>query len=201
MFVVIFASSCASPIAKKYRQEAAPGLTFPMVLEDPAAYKGSVVIWGGTIIRTVDNRQAGSDVFVLQSPLGSTDKPEAADYSQGRFIGVSPSFLDPLVYSKGRKITVAGVVAGKREVAEGGRTYAYPVVTVEQLYLWPRYVPYYYGGPYYYDWYAPYWYGPYFWDTGPFWGVPGEPRFREGEEGEHMEGRGEEGGGQERGRR
>ncbi len=163
IYVSVILSSCAPAISKRYRQEAAPNVTFPMVFQDPAAYKGSVVIWGGVIIRTV-NIKNGSELFILETPLGSGEKPKDIDYSQGRFIAISSSYLDSLVYHEGRKVTLAGEVAGKRKiVSRGGQSYIYPVVTIKEIHLWkkmrawyPAYYPYYYGG------YAPFYQG------GPF---------------------------------
>ena len=37
------------PISRELREEVRTDLTFPMVLKNPEAYVGSVVIWGGRI--------------------------------------------------------------------------------------------------------------------------------------------------------
>ncbi len=177
---------CTSPITKTLRQEAAPGVTLPKVLNTPEAYRGDTVIWGGYIIHTVNSHQ-GSQIFILQTLLGSRDKPEATETSEGRFIANSARFLDPLVYGKGRPVTVAGTVTGVKSVTnkKTGTTYAYPVVQVKQLYLWEQTnasSPY--GEPYW--WYDPYWDG--YWDF-PYPYEGGEERF----EGEEEHGRGGEG--------
>lgn len=171
-------SACASPIYRTYQQAAAPGLTFNMVLEDPEAFKGKTVIWGGVIFRTV-NTKTGGRLFVLQTPLGYMDKPRGADETGGRFIAEAPYYLDPLIYERGRKVTVAGVVEGKRAVAmsEGKQPYVYPVVKVGQLNLWRRepsdYPPGYLGWP-------GGWYDPYYWRYG---GPPGS-EVQQGDPGE-----------------
>ncbi len=177
---------CASPITKTLRQEVAPGVTFPKVLHNTEAYRGDTVIWGGYIIRTVNSHQ-GSQVFILQSLLGSWDKPKATETSEGRFIADSGSFLDPLVYRKGRQVTVAGMVTGVKSVTnkKTGITYTYPVVQIKQIYLWKQAnATSSYGEPYW--WYDPYWDGygdfPYLYDGG-------EERF----DGEEEHGRGGEG--------
>jgi len=68
-------------------------------------------------------------------------------------------FLDPEIYSKDRKVTVGGKVAGSRQRALGNRIYEYPVIEAQEIYLWPRkdkharpYYPFYYD-PWYYPWY------------------------------------------------
>lgn len=159
---LLLASACAtSPIAKEYRQEAkAENLTFPMVYGNPDAYVGDIVLWGGVIIETTALKE-GTRIIVLETALGDEERPRGTKYSQGRFIAMSPNFLDPALYKKGRKITVAGEVSGKKEMTLGETTYTYPVVTVKQIHLWekrPRYRYYYpYGYPYDYWGWGPYW--------------------------------------------
>ncbi len=153
---------CSYPIAKEYRQEARKDLTFPQVLQNPNAYIGSTVIWGGSIIQT-NNRRDGTEIVVLQTPLESLEKPEGTRYSQGRFIVRSPQFLDPEIYKNGKRITVAGDIAGVESKPLGNVQYAYPVLDAKQIHLWSDQA---YAPPppyYYYDWYGwgPWW--PYGW--------------------------------------
>ena len=158
-------SGCAYPISKELRQEASKEPTFPMVLQNPTAYSGSIVIWGGKIIEA-HNVTGGSEIIVLETPLDYQEMPESEKYSQGRFIAKSSTFLDPEVYKKGKKITIAGEILGKETKPLGKTEYTYPVIMVKQIHLWRKvkvypYPPPYYGyGPYYepYDWD---WYGPY----------------------------------------
>jgi len=163
LFVI---SGCAYPISKELRQEASKELTFSTVLQNPTAYIGSIVIWGGKIIET-QNVAGGSEIIVLETPLDYQEMPEAEKYSQGRFVAKSSTFLDPEVYKKGKRITVAGEIIGKETKPLGKTEYTYPVVMIKQVHLWRKarvypYPPPYYYGPYYgpYDWYGPY--GPYY---------------------------------------
>ena len=150
-------SGCAYPISKELRQEASKELTFSMVLQNPTAYIGSIIIWGGKIIET-QNVAGGSKIIVLETPLDYQEMPEAEKYSQGRFIAKSSTFLDPEVYKKGKKITVAGEIIGKETKALGKTGYTYPVVMIKQMHVWKKYRAYYAYPPSYY--YGPY-YGPY----------------------------------------
>ncbi len=154
---------CPGPISKEYRKEAAAEhLTFPMALKNPDAYTGDTVVWGGIIIKTTVNR-GGTEIIVLETPLGGGDEPKSASYSRGRFIASSSKFLDPAIYREGKKITLAGQITGKKTLPLGEATYTYPVISVRQIYLWEP-PPYRY--PYYYNWgWGPYW-------DGPFWGEP-----------------------------
>ena len=58
--------------------------------------------------------------------------------SEGRFIIQTPGFLDPAIYSPGRKLTVAGTVAGKEVRPLGEIEYTYPIIEKRELYLWPE---------------------------------------------------------------
>jgi len=193
IFFVGALAGCASPITGTLRQEAAPGFTFAMVFANPDAYQGDTVIWGGSIIQTINTKE-GSSVYILQTSLGWRDRPESIRTSAGRFIATTDRMLDPLVFAKKQMVTVAGKVSGKKTVVnkKTGMSYTYPVVQIEQLYLWekPQPLPPYYWGAY----------GPY-WDYDPFWDYPYSDGFDRDEyeghrfDGDRGEGRGEERGG------
>lgn len=160
-------SACGPTISKQLRQQAAP-VAFEQLSRQTNAYKGEVVILGGYILETVNNPDT-SIIEVLQTPLDSRDKPKTRDLSKGRFLIRSERFLDPEIYSQGRKLTVAGKVVGVQEQPLDKTTYRYPVIEALELHLWPAeepsvspYPPYYYGWPHpwwpWYPWYHhPYW--------------------------------------------
>jgi outer membrane lipoprotein len=168
--LVLFAAGCAYPISQELRDEARPNLTFAMVLKDPGAYVGSIVIWGGTIIGTTALAK-GSEITVLELPLDRWGRPEGAGLSEGRFIARYSGFLDPAVYRQGQEVTLAGEVVGKEVRPVGQVQYTYPVVMIKELRLWRREPTYVYPPPAYYwgwGWYSyPYWYGDYDWDDFP----------------------------------
>ena len=150
LFLITF--GCAYPISENLRQEAQKNLSFSMVLQDPMAYKGAIVIWGGKIIKTL-NRKHGTEILVLQTPLNWRERPEGEESSRGRFIAKSPGYLDAAVYRAGRKVTVAGEVSGKETLPVGEIEYTYPVVIIREIHLWPKEKAYYYPPPdYYWGW-------------------------------------------------
>ena len=156
-FSAVAISACATnPIAKEYRQEAKmEDLTFSMISQNPDAYVGEIVLWGGVIVETT-NEKGGTDLIVLDTPLGREDRPRGTKYSRGRFIATTAKFLDPAIYHRGRKITLAGQITGKKTLPLGKTAYTYPVVTVKQLHLWQRHRRH-YVYPYYWE-VSPYWY-------------------------------------------
>jgi outer membrane lipoprotein len=161
-------TGCAPAISKKVRKEAGEPVPFEALLKQTDGYKGRVVIVGGYILETA-NETDGSRVTVLQAPLDSQNRPKSSDLSKGRFMVSHSEFLDPVVYSKGRRITVGGKVIGCRERKLGNLTYIYPVIEAMEIHLWSkegRYIEPYY--PYYDPWYYPWYRRPYRYRY-PYW--------------------------------
>jgi outer membrane lipoprotein len=164
----LLVTGCAHVISKEIRDQVEPGLTFREVFQNPDAYKGKIVLWGGTIIST-KHQKDGTLLEILQRPMDMRGEPEAGDQSGGRFLALYPEFLDDAIYGKEREVTVAGEIIGKRTMPLGEIEYTYPVILIKEIHLWPglvreRLVPYAvpYPAPYgYYPyWYNPWWYGP-----------------------------------------
>lgn len=161
-------SACASGVPQQIRQEPTDSPTLEQVLADPAAHVSRPVRWGGVILET-ENRANSTLVTVLALPLSGSGKPQLGDDSAGRFVAVVPLFLDPKVYSKDRRFTVSGTLAGSETRKVGEFPYRYPVVEAQHHYLWPvepklppRYRDPWWDNPWWYDPWYPYRY-PYRW--------------------------------------
>lgn len=170
--VLVALSGCVSyPIAKNLQRQSRP-LTLSQVVENPDASEGTIVIWGGRIIKTVNDVNS-SAIYVLKLPLDSSGEPRLDANPPGRFIASSKGFLDPEVYKSGLLITVAGPIAGLESEPVQKTEYTYPVVDIKQIHLWPREQRYYYypawDGDYYYPYY-PGWYWGWGWGWYPGWG-------------------------------
>jgi outer membrane lipoprotein len=166
---MLLVMGCAPVISKSLRDQVDRNLTFGEVFKDPEAHKGSVVVWSGDII-DAENTKEGTLLQILERPTDFFGAPEEGDRTEGRFLVLYPSYLDVAVYSKGRDVTVGGVVEGKRTMPLGEIHYTYPFVVAKEIYLWPEpsqewLAPYAYPGyPWWYDpfwrpWYYPYPYG------------------------------------------
>jgi outer membrane lipoprotein len=141
-------SGCTSVLSTSVMQEADDKVTFTDLQKQPDRYRGVLVILGGQIVQTVV-KESETWVQVLQLPLGAQQRPENTAPSQGRFIVIFKRFADPLVYEKGRKITVAGVVQGGRVIMLNDRPHNVPVLIERETYLWKTedYYPAYGPGP------------------------------------------------------
>lgn len=126
--------------------EADPPLPFPVLAAKAGDFEGRVVILGGYVLE-VRNRGQHTVLVVLQAPLSGSQEPVDADRSQGRFMVLHDQFLDPEVFTKGRKVTVGGVVNGVTTEAIGEDPYDYLTLASREIFLWEReeYLP----GPHY----------------------------------------------------
>lgn len=162
--LMLLLSGCAHVISKDLREKTNPSITFRQVYQNPNAYKNQSVLWGGEIIETINQKDETTLIEVLQRPLGWRGEPKETDASEGRFLILVEKYLDPYVFQKGRKITVAGEILGEEIKPLGEMDYRYPFLLSDQTYLWQRY-PYYPVLPHYY-YYDPWWVYPYGWGFG-----------------------------------
>jgi outer membrane lipoprotein len=164
MIISLLASSCAHVISKDTLSKARKDVSFSVVAKDPFFYEGSFFVWGGVIVKaSLTNK--GSVIEIIQVPLNRYGAPEDTDVSEGRFLVRSKRHLDPLIYEKGREITVAGILMGSAKGKLGKIEYVYPVLEAREIFLWKEeqyYYPPYYYDPWYYDpwYYDPWYYGP-----------------------------------------
>lgn len=162
--VMLAVAGCTAAISKPLRNQADETIAVSAVRENPRPYMGEIVIWGGEIIDAT-HLPAATHLKVLQKPLDFQLQPKTVDVSEGRFVAVYEGFLDSEIYSRGRKVTVAGELTGVESLPIGETQYTYPTVKVREIHLWPRppemSVDDYYGYPYYHPFhpwrYYPYW--------------------------------------------
>ncbi|WP_394753773.1 Slp family lipoprotein [Crenothrix sp.] len=121
-------------------------ITYDQAIHNINAYKNTLVRWGGVII-DVENEEYQSYIQVLLYPLNSYGRPQLDQTNSGRFIINSPSFLDPVVYSKNTEVTVFGALLGEVDRTVDKKTLKLPVVLSQIIHLWPKYDPStFYGG-------------------------------------------------------
>ena len=141
-------TGCTSALSNQVMQQVDEKILFQDLQKQPERYRGAVVVFGGQILETVV-KESETRVQVLQLPLGAQQRPDNTASPQGRFIVIYKRFADPLVYEKGRKITVAGVVEGGEVIMLNDRPYNVPVLLERETHLWKTedYYPAYAPGP------------------------------------------------------
>jgi outer membrane lipoprotein len=75
-------------------------------------------------------------IEVLQKNLDRQQRPEDTYQSLGHFLVRFSGFIDPAIYARGRKLTVAGRVDGNVIRPLNDMDYTYPVLTAREHYLW-----------------------------------------------------------------
>ncbi|GAN33570.1 MAG: hypothetical protein DYG83_09440 [Candidatus Brocadia sp. AMX2] len=146
MVFLLFMVGCAPVISKQIRDQVKPDVSFTEVLNDPERYKGQMILLSGTIAET-ENTREGTLLRVLQRPAGFRGKPKDVDETEGRFLALDHRYLDVAVFTKGRAVTIAGEVQGKRILPLDEAEYTYPLIYVKEIYLWPVEKSYYSPSP------------------------------------------------------
>lgn len=140
-FIVICLIGCAHVVSKEFREGAQKEIDTKALFRDPEAYRGKAVILGGIIISSM-NTDEGTYIEVLQRPLNHQGRPKDADESYGRFLVFSEEYIETAIYSRGKELTVAGQVMGKRVRPLGDIQYSYLLIKGMELHLFkPRYGP------------------------------------------------------------
>lgn len=168
--IFMLLSACGPVISKNLKNQAEPDLTFQEVFQKPEAYKGEIVIWGGEIIQTINQKDGTTLIEISQRSLDWQEEPKEASSSGDRFLVLVKKHLDPFTYGRGKEITVAGKILGEitklrdQEITVDGKVlgekpklpgevaYRYPYLLAKQVFLWRK------DYPYYYDLYGPWWF-------------------------------------------
>ena len=152
-------SGCAGVISQGVRQQVNDEVSLKSVRETPKGFNDEMVLWSGEIIGAKNERE-GTLLEILQKPADFETRPVQGDKSEGRFLAIYKGYLDVAIYKEGREVTVAGRVKDSKVMPLGEIEYTYPLIEIEEIYLWPerkREYPH----SYYYD--HPLWFHPYWW--------------------------------------
>lgn len=167
--MAMLVAGCTSYIPAPIRSAPPDSPPLAVVRDHPNDAVGKTVRWGG-ILAKVDNQQTETWVEIVDKSLGWNGAPLETDKSQGRFIARIAGFLDPIIYERGRRLTILGTIEPAVTHRIGDFTYLFPVVLVSEHHLWapepdivyyepwpiwhdpwyPRPFPYHYGPPFYY---------------------------------------------------
>jgi len=128
-------SGCAtSPMSKDIRTEAKATrhVSFASISRNPSAYKGEEVIWGGEIVKVLNEPNA-SKIYLSEIPLDRSGDPVYPAKTPGTFIARISGTADPELYKPGRVITLGGKIIEQETGAAGQLV---PVITVDEIHFW-----------------------------------------------------------------
>lgn len=135
LVVVFHLAGCASTLPEAIRTPPPNSPAVNVARESGEQVVGAQIRWGGTIAR-IENKESETWIEIVDKELRRNGQPLETDRSKGRFIARIVGFLDPVIYEKGRQITVAGVLEKPVVSRIGEFTYLFPVVKVDNHYLW-----------------------------------------------------------------
>ena len=131
---------CAPVISTELKTRADTSLSFREVQENPGAYKGKTILWGGRIVQTLPQEDGSVLIEVLEWPLGFWEEPRQRVAFQGKFLLLVKEPVDLSTYKRGSRITLAGEIQGEMEGSEirgvTDPTYRYPIVLEKELHVW-----------------------------------------------------------------
>ena len=112
-------------------------ITYQQLTQYVDQFQHEMVRWGGVIV-DVENAEDRARLTVVHFPLTRYGKPITSENSDGRFVVLSERFLDPIIYSKGKLITVIGQVDGFETQQVDRRTLTLPIILLQENHLWPE---------------------------------------------------------------
>ena len=160
IITAVLFSGCTPVLDRQLMKEGAREFQLGHLTETPEAFKDKLFVLGGVIAETRLVEQ-GSQIEALFVPVNAYGDLMDLERVQGRFLAVYPrsrGILDPMIYSKGRLVTLAGTFIEARKGKIDELEYLYPVFEVRQVHLWEEYPQY----PYGYGWPYPYYYPSYY---------------------------------------
>src|SRR4030067_2476614 len=105
--VLFIIAGCGPVISENEAKPVDRDIEFRSVVADPARYNGKSVVFGGTILN-IENLEGVTVMEVVQEGLNSQLKPVERGESAGRFLVKVDRFMDPAIFSAGKRRTIAG---------------------------------------------------------------------------------------------
>ncbi|WJG08208.1 Slp family lipoprotein [Aliiglaciecola sp. LCG003] len=135
LFAVILLSGCVSVPESVQVDKNVELLSYEKASADPEGNLDKMARWGG-VIAQIENLPDATMLEILHYPLRTYGRPIISDQSIGRFRVYVDGFLDPMVFQKGRAVTVAGKLIGVEEGTVGEHKYVFPTLQSTGYHLW-----------------------------------------------------------------
>lgn len=133
---MLLVTGCAHNISKKSLALVDQNITYDKLSENPEAYRGEFVVFGGDIV-AAQQTERGVRLEIIQHDLDSRELPDETIVSRGRFLAIAPDTLKIAICRSGRMVSIAGEIAGKEVLPLMGVDYTYPVIGIKEIHLFP----------------------------------------------------------------
>ena len=135
LLLLLGIGGCAPVLSQSLLDSSEPRIPFNEIKAAPDRHVGKTVVLGGTLIRVI--RANDHPIMeILERPLGSRLQPQGNDKTGGRFLARFDKLNEESDLQKGRLITFGGTVVGQETRPLDRTEYTYPVIQVEEYYLW-----------------------------------------------------------------
>ncbi|MCK9376134.1 MAG: Slp family lipoprotein [Syntrophobacterales bacterium] len=111
------------------------GITFPLLQQNPEAFKGRTVLLGGQIVSADLTSDGLVNIEVKQKPLDVDQKPVASASSQGVFLIQFPG-EDLKEIHLGDLVSVVGTMSGTKILQFGSISYPIILINAQKLNYW-----------------------------------------------------------------
>lgn len=135
MIAMLCLVGCAPVISSQSLNLVDHDISFANLRQDPDRYIGRHFFLAGEIA-AIWNSNDGGEIEIIQFPADERGEVIDRDKPGGRFLAKSPDFIEPAVYRSGLLVTLVGKVIGKKTLPLDTIDYTYPVLAIDELYLW-----------------------------------------------------------------
>ena len=138
VLVLAWAGCASTPpvVPEEFQSQIDPSLSFHDIQTAPQSYQGRTVLLGGEIL-SAKRKQEGTELEILQLPVTADDPPtDRRSESQGRFLALDRSVIDPASLPPGTRVTLVGEVKGGEVRQLDESSYRYPTLEVKHLHIW-----------------------------------------------------------------
>jgi outer membrane lipoprotein len=135
----LLSASCTSTqyvIPEPLAAQVDPTLSFTDITQAPTSHLGKVILLGGEVLHA-KRVPEGTVLEILQLPLSQGKPVGERSASQGRFLAVQQSFLDPATLTDATRVTLVGQVAGVKTQQLDETAHTYPFLQIKDLKVWP----------------------------------------------------------------
>ena len=140
VLLVLSLVSCVSAIRTDYMEQGTKNPSLAALIQNPDMHRDRLFILGGVVARTTLKAE-GSEIEALYVPVDNLGYPQGTVSSSQRFLALYPreqGILDPLIYQRNRRITIAGVFTGIVRGKVDEMEYVFPLFRIKQVYLEPK---------------------------------------------------------------
>ena len=125
-------------ITPEQERDISRDLTFSMIKNEPAKFRGRLVVLGGYVVAEATVRDR-TEFEVLQLPLAHSDRPVGdPSRSQGRFLAFAQQVMPGGKMPPGSSVSMLLEVLGQQQGWEKETRYMYTTFAMKSFKIWPK---------------------------------------------------------------